>query len=74
MRKEYSPAMVVYAISFGFCVAAAICFFTKDINWATWLVIGIGLLVFASSLLTKAGKKLREDEEREKSNEDNNKE
>lgn len=73
MHKKYIPVMLIYTVSFSFFVAAAIGFFTSDINWATYLLIGFLLLLFASSRIVKVGKKLREEEESE-DNRENDKE
>ena len=65
MRKEYIPAILIYVASVMFFVASAICAFLNHYTWATWLLIGFALLIFASSRLVKIGQKLRNDEERD---------
>lgn len=63
MRKEYIPAIILYIAAALFFVAAAVCLVIAHYTWATWLLIGIALMLFASSKLVQIGKKLREDEE-----------
>ena len=63
-RKEYLPAILIYVLSAILFIVAAIMFFTKNIHWATFLLLGIVVMLVASSRLVKIGKKLREDEER----------
>lgn len=38
--------------------------FRKNIHWSTFILLGIVIMVVASSVLVKIGNKLREDEER----------
>ena len=64
MRREYLPAILIYALSAALFIAAAVMFFVKNIHWATFLLLGIVVMLVASSRLVKIGKKLREDEER----------
>jgi Kef-type K+ transport system membrane component KefB len=63
MRKEYIPAIILYIAAARFFVAAAVCLVIEHYTWATWLLIGIAIMLFASSKLVQIGKKLREDEE-----------
>ena len=65
MRKEYLPAILVYVASAILYVAAAVMFFKHNIHWATVGLFGIVTMLFASSMLVKIGRKLREDEENE---------
>lgn len=65
MRKEYLPAILIYVLSAILFIVAAIMFFTKNIHWATVLLLGIVVMLFASSRLVKIGKKLREEDELE---------
>ena len=64
MRKEYLPAILVYVVSAILYVAAAVLFFKHNIHWATVLLFGIIVMLFASSRLVKIGKKLREEDEK----------
>lgn len=64
-RKEYLPAILIYVLSAALFIAAAVMFFVKNIHWATFLLLGIVVMLVASSRLVKIGKKLREDEENE---------
>ena len=64
-RKEYLPAILLYIASAVFYVAAVIMFFTNNYHWATFLLLGIVTMLFASSRLVKIGNRLREDDERE---------
>ena len=64
-RKEYLPAILIYVASALLFVATAVMFFTKNIHWATVLLLGIVVMLVASSRLVKIGKKLREEDERE---------
>ena len=64
MRKEYLPAILLYIASAIFFVASAVMLFTKNIHWATVLLVGIAVILFASSQLVKIGKKLREMDEK----------
>lgn len=63
MRKEYIPAIILYIAAALFFIAAAVCLVIEHYTWATWLLIGIALMLFASSKLVQIGKNLREDEE-----------
>ena len=64
-RREYLPAILIYILSTALFIAAAVMFFVKNIHWATFLLLGIVVMLVASSQLVKIGKKLREDEENE---------
>ncbi len=66
MRKEYLPAILLYVASALFFVASGVMLYKSNIHWATVLLLGIAVMLFASSSLVKIGKKLREDEEKEK--------
>ena len=64
-RKEYLPAILIYVVS-AICFAVAIVLmFRKNIHWSTFVLLGIVVMTYASSVLVKIGNKLREDEERE---------
>ena len=65
MRKEYLPAILLYVASAIFYIAAAVMFFTHNYHWATVLLLGILVMLFASSRLVKIGNKLREEEEKD---------
>ena len=69
-RKEYLPAILIYVLSAALFIAAAVMFFTQNIHWATFLLLGIVVMLVASSRLVKIGKKLREDEERSDNTQD----
>ena len=64
MRKEYIPAIVWYIISAILYVAAAVLLFLHSHHWATFLVLGLTVMLFASSKLVKIGKNLREQDEK----------
>ena len=63
MRKEYIPAIVWYVISAILYVAAVLFLFLHSHHWATFLVLGVAVMLFASSKLVNIGKKLREEDE-----------
>ena len=63
MRKEYIPAIVLYVVSALLYVAAAVLYFIPSHHWATFLLLGIAVMLFASSKLVNIGKKLREEDE-----------
>lgn len=63
MRKEYIPAIVWYVISAILYAVAVLCLFLHSHHWATFLVLGLAVMLFASSKLVNIGKKLREEEE-----------
>ena len=65
MRKEYLPAILIYIASAILYIAAAVMFFRHNIHWATVGLFGILAMLFASSMLVKIGKKLREEDENE---------
>lgn len=67
MRREYLPAILIYVASALLFVVAAVMLFTKNIHWATVLLLGIVVMLVASSQLVKIGKRLREEDEREES-------
>ena len=62
MRKEYIPAIVWYVISAILYIAAVVLLFLHSYHWATFLLLGIATMLFASSRLVNIGKKLREEE------------
>lgn len=61
-RKEYLPAILIYIASALFFVTSLIMFFTDNHHWATFLFIGIAVMLFASSRLVNIGRELREDD------------
>jgi uncharacterized membrane-anchored protein YitT (DUF2179 family) len=63
MRKEYIPAIVLYVVSALLYVAAVVLLFLHSHHWATFLIFGVAVMLFASSKLVNIGKKLREEEE-----------
>ena len=66
MRKEYLPAILLYVASALFFIASGVMLYKSNIHWATVLLLGIAVMLLASSSLVKIGKKLREDDEKEK--------
>lgn len=61
MRKEYYPAIAIYALSAVLFVAAIVGYVLK-MGFATpCLLCGVALHLFASARLTKIGRNLRED-------------
>ena len=72
MRKEYTPAIILYVISAIFYVVSAYCAVIDNHHWATIGLFGIIIMLFASSRLVKTGNKLREEDERieDKGNDD----
>lgn len=68
MRKEYIPAMLMYTASFCFFVAAAFGAFTDNTMWSAWLCFGSAMLCIGSANLTAAGKRIREEEEKQEQN------
>ena len=71
MRKEYTPAIILYIVSAVFYIAAVLGAFIDSHHWATFLLGGAVIMLLASSKLTKIGKQLREDEEIPKEHEEN---
>lgn len=65
-RKEYLPAILLYVISAIAFIASLILLYIKSIHWATVLFVAVGIMLWASSLLVKIGNKLREEDERSK--------
>ena len=63
MRKEYVPAIVLYVISAIIFVISLLCLIFDRLSWATWLVLGVAVMLFASSRLVKIGAALRREEE-----------
>ena len=72
MQKEYTPAIIMYVVSAVFYIAAVVGLFIDSHHWATFLRGGAVMMLLASSKLTKIGKRLREDEEREEDNKEDN--
>ena len=72
MQKEYTPAIILYVVSAVFYIAAVVELFIDSHHWATFLLGGAVMMLLASSKLTKIGKRLREDEEREEDNKEDN--
>lgn len=68
MRKEYIPAILLYIFSAILYIAAAVMFYLHNYHWATVGILGIIVMLFASSRLVKTGRKLREEDEREENN------
>ena len=64
-RKEYLPAILIYVVSAICFIVALVLMFRKNIHWSTFVLLGIVVMTYASSVLVKIGNKLREDEERE---------
>ena len=63
-RKEYLPAILIYVVS-AICFAVAIVLmFRKNIHWSTFVLLGIVVMTYASSVLVKIGNKLREKDEK----------
>ena len=62
-RKEYLPAILIYIVSAICFVVALVLMFRKNIHWSTFVLLGIVVMTYASSVLVKIGNKLREDEE-----------
>ena len=65
MRREYLPAILLYIASAIFFVASAVMLYKSNIHWATVLIFGVLIMLFASSSLVKIGKRLREEDEKE---------
>ena len=72
MQKEYTPAIILYVVSAVFYIAAVVGLFIDSHHWATFLLGGAVMMLLASSKLTKIGKRLCEDEEREEDNKEDN--
>lgn len=68
MRKEYTPAIILYIVSAIFYIAAVVGLFIDSHHWATFLLGGAVIMLLASSKLTKIGQQLREEDEREEEN------
>ena len=64
-RKEYLPAILIYILSALCFVVAVVLMFMKNIHWSTFVLLGIVIMVVASSVLVKIGNKLREEDEKE---------
>jgi hypothetical protein len=65
MRKEYLPAILLYVLSAALYAVAVALLLLKNYHWATFLVGGVIVMLFASSRLVKIGRRLREDDKRE---------
>ena len=63
MRKEYTPAIVLYVISAIFYIASAYCAIIDNHHWATIGFVGIIVMLLASSMLVKIGNKFRKQDE-----------
>ena len=63
-RKEYLPAILLYVISAIAFIASLILLYIKSIHWATFLLLGIILMLVASSQLVKIGKRLRKEDDK----------
>lgn len=61
MRKEYIPAIVIYVASALLYVTAAVLLFIQNHHWATFLLLGIATMLFASSKLVNIGKKFNKE-------------
>ncbi len=61
--------MALYAVSAILFIASAVCAYFNNYHWATVGLFAVVLLLFASSVLVKIGKRLREKEEREQAQE-----
>ena len=70
MRKEYIPAIILYAISALLFVASAVCVYFENIHWATVGLFAVSLLLFASSRLVKIGNNLRKEGEKKEKEEE----
>ena len=71
MRKEYTPAIILYVVSAVFYLAAVIGLIIDSHHWATFLLGGAVMMLLASSKLTSIGKKLRQEEEIPKEHKEN---
>ena len=67
MRKEYFPAIAIYALSALLFAASAVLAYFDSVHWATVGLVAVLLLLFASSRLVKIGNKLREENKMEES-------
>lgn len=63
-RKEYLPAILIYVVSAICFIVALVLMFRKNIHWSTFVLLGIVIMTYASSVLVKIGKKLREEDEK----------
>lgn len=63
-RKEYLPAILIYVVSAICFIVALVLMFRKNIHWSTFVLLGIVVMTYASSVLVKIGKKLREEDEK----------
>ena len=64
-RKEYLPAILIYVVSAICFIVALVLMFRKNIHWSTFVLLGIVVMTYASSVLVKIGKKLREEDEKD---------
>ena len=66
MRKEYIPAMIIYGISAVFFIVAVISALTKGgTDWVNFVCLGVLWLAVASSRLVDAGRKIRQQEQKD---------
>ncbi|MGM9632765.1 MAG: hypothetical protein ACI3XL_06725 [Eubacteriales bacterium] len=66
IRKEYIPAYLYYAASACFYIAASLSAFAHNAMTGVWLCLGSAFLCLGAATLVNAGKKIREQEEKEK--------
>ena len=66
IRKEYIPAYLYYAASACMYLAAALSALTHNPTTVMWICLGSAFLCLGSATLVNAGKKIREQEEKEK--------
>ena len=64
-RKEYLPAILIYVVSAICFIVALVLMFRKNIHWSTFVILGIVVMTFASSVLVKIGRRLREEDEKD---------
>ena len=67
-RKEYLPAILIYVASAICFIVAIVLMFMKNIHWSTFILLGIAIMIFASARLVKIGNRLREEDEKSKTN------
>lgn len=72
MRKEYIPAMIIYGISAVFFILAVISALTKGgTDWVNFVCLGVLWLAVASSRLVDAGRRIRQQEQKDENPTDN---
>ena len=64
-RKEYLPAILIYVVSAICFIVALVLMFRKNIHCSTFVILGIVVMTFASSVLVKIGRRLREEDEKD---------